>query len=98
MIYTKLLLETINVQGVTMNKQQNFKIKKDEILCTQYSRQDGNTTHILCKKINAEPNKMWILWSIEEDGSLKKVAQGANPLQLENKIDYIKAIKDKQST
>ena len=94
----KLILEIINVQGVMMNKQQKFKIKKDEILCTQYSRQDGNVTHILCRKINAEPDKMWILWSVEEDGSLKKVAQGANPLQLENKIDYIKEIKDKQST
>ena len=41
---------------------------------------------------------MWILWSVGEDGTLTKVAQGANPLILENKIDYIKAIKDKRST
>jgi hypothetical protein len=77
-----------------MNKQQNFKIKKDEILCTQYSRQDSSVTHILCRKINSEPDKMWILWSVETDGSLKKVAQGSNPLKLEDKIDYIKAVKD----
>ena len=37
---------------------------------------------------------MWILWSVEDDGTLKKVAQGSNPLKLEDKIDYIKAIKD----
>lgn len=71
-----------------------FKIKKDEILYTKYSKENGPITHILCKKINVEPNKMWILWSVEDDGTLKKVAQGSNPLKLEDKIDYIKAIKD----
>ena len=74
-----------------------FKIKKDEVLHTRYSRQDGPVTHILCKKINAPPNKMWVLWSVADDGNLTKVAQGDNPLVLENKIDYIKAIKDRQS-
>jgi hypothetical protein len=77
-----------------MNNNYNFKIAKDEILHTRYSNGDDKITHILCKKINAEPNKMWILWSVENDGTLKKVAQGANPLKLEDKIDYIKAIKD----
>lgn len=80
-----------------MDNKYKFKIKKDEILHTLYSRENGPTTHILCKKLNVEPNKMWILWSVEEDGTLTKVAQGANPLILENKIDYIKAIKDRQS-
>lgn len=76
-------------------KQINmYKINKDEILYTKYSRDNGLTTHIICKKLNTDPNKMWILWSIEDDGSLKKVAQGSNPLKLEDKIDYIKAIKD----
>ena len=89
----KYLLAQINVQEVLM-KNCNYKIGKDEILYTQYSRENGIVTHILCKKRNAEPNKMWILWSVEEDGTLNKVAQGANPLKLEDKIDYIKAIKD----
>ena len=75
-------------------EKYNFKIGKDEILHTRYSRENGLVTHILCKKMNVEPNKMWILWSVENDGTLKKVAQGANPLKLEDKIDYIKAIKD----
>jgi hypothetical protein len=77
-----------------MNQNSKFKIGKDEILYTQYSKENDLVTHILCKKINVEPNKMWILWSVEEDGTLNKVAQGANPLKLEDKIDYIKAIKD----
>ena len=75
-------------------EKHNFKIGKDEILHTLYSRENGSVTHVLCKKMNVEPNKMWILWSVENDGTLKKVAQGANPLKLEDKIDYIKAIKD----
>lgn len=77
-----------------MSQNNVFKIGKDEILHTQYSKENGPVTHILCKKHNVESNKMWILWSVEEDGTLKKVAQGANPLKLEDKIDYIKAIKD----
>lgn len=77
-----------------MNKSSEFKIRKDEILYTQYSKENDLVTHILCKKINVEPNKMWILWSVEKDGTLNKVAQGSNPLKLEEKIDYIKAIKD----
>ena len=77
-----------------MDKKNAFKIGKDEILHTQYSKENGPITHILCKKRNVEPNKMWILWSVEDDGTLKKVAQGSNPLKLEDKIDYIKAIKD----
>lgn len=78
-------------------KQNNiFKVNKDEKLYTTYSGENGIITHIICKKVNAEPNKMWILWSVESDGSLKKIAQGANPLKLEDKIDYIKAIKDSQ--
>lgn len=77
-----------------MNQNNVFKINKDEILHTQYSKENGLVTHILCKKRNMESNKMWILWSVENDGTLKKVAQGANPLKLEDKIDYIKAIKD----
>ena len=79
-----------------MKHDKQFKIKKDEELYVKYARSDSVITHILCKKSNTEPNKMWILWSIESDGSLKKIAQGANPLKLEDKIDYIKAIKDNQ--
>ena len=70
-----------------------MKTAVDEIPYVRY-KQNDKTTHILCKKVNAEPNKMWILWAIEEDGSKKKIAQGANPTKLEDKIDYIKAIKD----
>lgn len=77
-----------------MIQNKELKINKDEILHTQYKRENGLVTHIMCKKINVDPNKMWILWSVENDGTLKKVAQGANPLKLEDKIDYIKAIKD----
>jgi hypothetical protein len=77
-----------------MIQSKELKINKDEILHTQYKRENGLVTHIMCKKINVDPNKMWILWSVENDGTLKKVAQGANPLKLEDKIDYIKAIKD----
>ena len=77
-----------------MVKNYEFKIGKDEILHTRYSNENGSITHILCKKCNVETNKMWILWSVEDDGTLKKLAQGSNPLKLEDKIDYIKAIKD----
>ena len=77
-----------------MSNQNTFKIGKDETLYAQYRKEDGEVTHILCKKMNVEPNKMWILWSVEKDGSLKKVAQGSNPLKLEDKIDYIKTAKD----
>lgn len=78
-----------------MMRNDNLKINKDEVLYTTYIKENGDITHVLCKKMNVEPNKMWILWAIESDGSLKKVAQGASPLKLEDKIDYIKAIKDK---
>lgn len=90
----KSILKSINVQGVLLMSNNNLRINKDEVLCTTYSKEGGTATHILCKKLNADPNKMWILWSIENDGTLRKVAQGANPLKLEDKIDYIKAIKD----
>ena len=79
-----------------MKTNNTINVNKDEVLYVTYSRENDLTTHILCKKMNVDPNKMWILWSIENDGSLKKVAQGANPLKLEDKIDYIKAIKDKK--
>lgn len=81
-----------------MIKNLDFKINKDDILYTRYSSGDNRVTHILCKKLNTDINKMWILWSVESDGSLIKVAQGANPLKLEDKIDYIKAVKDNQLT
>ena len=77
-----------------MNTVDYLKLKKDESLYTRYINSDGITTHILWKKVNVESDKMWILWSIEKDGSLQKVAQGSNPLKLEDKIDYIKAAKD----
>ena len=80
-----------------MGKEVKFKTNKDEVLYTVYHNEQGDTTHILCKKYNTEPNKMWVLWSVNEDGTLKKVVQGANPLKLEDKIDYIKAIKDNYS-
>lgn len=90
----KLTQEQISVRGTAMGNKCNFNIGKDEILYTQYSNKNNEITHILCKKINVEPNKMWILWSVEKDGSLQKVAQGGNPLKLEDKIDYIKSVKD----
>jgi hypothetical protein len=93
-IYMKSTQEQISVRGTAMGNKCNFKIGKDEILYTQYSNKNSEITHILCKKINVEPNKMWILWSVEKDGSLQKVAQGGNPLKLEDKIDYIKSVKD----
>lgn len=92
----KFTRELINVRGISMKNNNNFKIKKDEELYTRYSQSDNIITHILCKKLNTEPNKMWILLAIESDGTLTKIAQGANPLILENKIDYIKSVKDKQ--
>ena len=76
-------------------QDNNFKISKDEILYTRYSRDNGEVTHIICKKMNTEPNKMWILLAVEKDGTLKKVAQGSSPLKLEDKIDYVKTIKDR---
>jgi hypothetical protein len=76
-----------------MNNQVKYKIPKDTCLYTQYSN-GSIITHLMVKKYNVESNKMWILLSVENDGTLKKVAQGANPLKLEDKIDYIKAIKD----
>ena len=94
----KLTHELISVPEVTMKRDKQFKIKKDEELYVKYARADDVITHILCKKNNVESNKMWILWSVEEDGTLVKVAQGSNPLKLEDKIDYIKAVKDRQST
>ena len=78
-----------------MKTKCEFKIGKDEILYTKYSTENGSITHIMCKKRNIDPNKMWILWSVNLDGSLSKVAQGANPFKLADKIDYIKVIKDK---
>ncbi len=94
MIYTKSKSTTINVQENVVNKMSAVKLNKDEVLYTTYYDQNGNATHILSKKINADANRMWILWSIEDDGSLKKVAHGSSPLTLEDKIPYIKAIKD----
>ena len=79
-----------------MGNNYNFKIGKDEILYTQYSNQNSEIVYILCKKNTMDPNKMWILYSVKKDGSLQKVAQGANPLKLEDKIDYIKSVKDQQ--
>jgi hypothetical protein len=79
--------------GDSMN---DLNIDKNEIICVRYCDDSGRLTHVLCKKLNAEANKMWILLSVEDDGSTKKVAQGASPLKLEDKIDYIKAIKDKE--
>jgi hypothetical protein len=76
-----------------MSVDCEFDIGKDEIIYTRYRTEDGPITHILCKKLNVEPNKMWILLSVENDGTLKKIAQGSNPLKLEDKIDYIKSIK-----
>jgi hypothetical protein len=72
----------------------NLKINKDEVLCTTYSKENGTATHILCTKLNADPNKMWILWSVDDEGKLKKVAQGGSPLKLEKKIDYLHKKKD----
>lgn len=73
---------------------QDFKLNKDEILYTVYCDNNGRKTHVISKKLNTDINKMWILLSVEPDGSLKKVAHGANPLKLEDKIGYIKAAKD----
>ena len=95
MTYMKLIQGQINARGFIMNGKHKFKLKKDEILSTTYCREGGHVTHILCYKPNVEPNKRWILWSVGEDDSLEKVAQGPNPLKLEDKIDYIKAIKDR---
>lgn len=83
-------------RGIKMSKQVNYKLPKDTYLYTQYSN-GSIITHVMVKKYNVESNKMWILLSVENDGTLTKVSQGANPLILENKIDYIKAIKDRQS-
>lgn len=94
MIYTKSKSITTNVQENAVNKMMAVKLNKDEILYATYCDQHGNATHILSKKNNVDANRMWILWSIEDDGSLKKVAHGPSPLTLENKIPYIKAIKD----
>ena len=73
----------------------DFKLNKDEILYTTYYNNKQELTHILCKKLNTDMDKMWILLSIEKNGSLKKVSVGSNPLKLENKIDYIKEVKER---
>ena len=94
MIYMKLERLIINAQRRTVVNMDNFKLGKDEILYTTYKNHDQQITHALSKKLNTEINKMWILWSVESDGTLKKLAHGSNPLKLEDKIDYIKEIKD----
>lgn len=71
-----------------MNKNDPIKINEGEVGYTRYIR-DDIVTHILTKKLNVEPNKMWILWSVDENGNLKKVSQGCSPLKLEKKIDYL---------
>ena len=73
----------------------NFKLGKDEFLYTTYLNENHEITHVLSKKINTDSNKMWILLAVEKDGTLKKVAQGSSPLKLEDKIDYVKTIKDR---
>ena len=75
-------------------QNQKFNIGKNERLCVRYSNGE-KITHILVKKLQEIDNKTWILLSVENDGTLKKVAQGSNPLKLEDKIDYMKAHKDK---
>ena len=40
------------VQEEMKDKKNAFKIGKDEILHTQYSKENGPITHILCKKRN----------------------------------------------
>ena len=72
----------------------HIKLGKDEVMYARYCDDNCVLTHILIKKLNADTNKMWILLSVEDDGKTKKVAHGSNPVKLEDKIDYIKAIKD----
>lgn len=79
-----------------MEQQQKFNIGKNEQLCVRYSNGE-KITHIIIKKTQESENKMWVLLSVENDGTLKKVAQGSNPLKLEDKIDYMKAIRNKES-
>ena len=50
-----------------MIKNLDFKINKDDILYTRYSSGDNCITHILCKKLNADINKMWILKTKTKD-------------------------------
>lgn len=64
-----------------------YKIPKNQHLYTRYSKQNSDIiTHILCYQQFTEPNKRWILYSVDNDNKLTKVAQGDNPLVLEQKV------------
>ena len=94
MIYTKLKVGMFVAQGrKTMNRNDVIKINDGEIGCTRYIKDDV-VTHLLTKKLNTDPNKMWILWSVDNDGNLKKIAHGSSPSKLEKKIDYLHTNKD----
>jgi hypothetical protein len=76
-----------------IDKYTKLKLNSDEVGYVRYVK-DDKVTHILTKKSNTDPNKMWILWSVDDEGKLKKVAQGGSPLKLEKKIDYLHKKKD----
>lgn len=67
--------------------QMTYKIPKNQEIVTRCCQQEGgDITHLICQKLFTEDNKRWILYSINEDGSLNKIAQAVNPQQLEKHI------------
>lgn len=72
-----------------MKGKYYFNIRECNIVYVEYRDIQKNITHIMSKSLQENNNKTWILWSIETDGSLKKIAQDEDPIKLEKYIDYI---------
>ena len=72
-----------------MKGKHYFNIRECNIVYVEYRDIQKNITHIMSQSLQENNNKTWILWSIETDGSLKKIAQDEDPIKLEKYIDYI---------
>lgn len=65
------------------------QLPKGQKLSVRYHCTNGVPTHIMSKNILLDTNKKWVLWSVDDKYIITKVAQHANPLVLEEKIDYL---------
>ena len=65
------------------------QLPKGQTLFVRYYGVNGVLTYIMSKNILMDTNKKWVLWSVDDKCIITKVAQHANPLVLEEKIDYL---------